>query len=352
MDEEIARRRNHEIFYLGADFDLYLDNLVHNRGRFTIEQFIAALQATSTLTKLSIWFPPHEPMPGNNRHVVETLSHCIANLRRHNQNHPLRTLGIACWDQVNEGKPFLVAAKQFGIHHFVISGKQLSIQSFVEFCRDNTHLKVLEIQFTWFAEEDYTISVSPKDGPTDSSFILALDLLSVEKVYFKDSTVATRFSNFIAHMTYTALNLGEIGGAGNEPKTKIASQLIQPSVQHLTLDFGCPIEVMDVIEACATVTQIQLHNDLPPFDFRPVEVQEKLREIVTRNRNLARFVANPRAYPGDELLALMTQFDKSPTGRYMLARCLPGIPSFFKINRIATSADMCTAEAKKRKRTC
>ena len=99
---------------------------------------------------------------------------------------------------------------------------------------------------------------------------------------------------------------------------------------------------MDAIEACATVTQIQSDR---PVDF-PRAAQQKLQAIATRNHELARFVANPHDYPADELLKLMTQFDKSPTGLYMLVRCLPGIPSFFKSNEITDSS---TAGAKKRK---
>jgi hypothetical protein len=105
---------------------------------------------------------------------------------------------------------------------------------------------------------------------------------------------------------------------------------------------GCRIENFDVIAACATVTQIQLRNRISPINFRPGELQV----IAARNRELARFIANPREYPGDELLALMSQFGSCPTGRYMLARCLPGIPTFFKIK----ITDSPTSGPKKRKR--
>jgi hypothetical protein len=78
----------------------------------------------------------------------------------------------------------------------------------------------------------------------------------------------------------------------------------------------------------------------------PDSVQQKLQAIAMRNRELARFVADPHAYPsGDDLVALMSQFDSSPTGRYMLARGFAGIPSFFKIK----STDSSTVGPKKRK---
>ena len=112
--------------------------------------------------------------------------------------------------------------------------------------------------------------------------------------------------------------------------------------------YDCPIEVMDEIEACATVMQIQLDATFQLDGFRPAAVEQKLQAIATRNRDLARFIANPRACPSrDGLLALISQFDNSPTGRYMLARCFPGIPAFFK----SKSTDSSRVRAKKRKHT-
>jgi hypothetical protein len=173
-------------------------------------------------------------------------------------------------------------------------------------------------------------------------------------VTLKSSTVATEFLNFIAHVTYPALNLGGITFGGHEKENEkttclriVSALIIKQSVEQLTLMRGCPVEVMDVIEACATVTQIQLSERYTPDDFTPTSAQAKLQSIATRNRELARFVANPREYPrGDELVALMSQLDNSPTGRYMLACCFPGMDSFFKIK----STDSSTAGPKKRKR--
>ena len=90
---------------------------------------------------------------------------------------------------------------------------------------------------------------------------------------------------------------------------------------------------MDAIEACATVTQIRVEESsrLIHFDTASASTQQKLRAIVARNRELARFVANSRAYPDSDMLALIGQFDSNPTGRYMLARCFSGIPTLLKI---------------------
>ena len=118
---------------------------------------------------------------------------------------------------------------------------------------------------------------------------------------------------------------------------RIVSELIKPSVTDLILYSGCPIEYMDVIAACVSVTQIQMSADFPAFEFQPDAIRQKLQAIAPRNRELARFVANPREYPGDELLTLMLQCDSSPTGRYMLARCLPEIDSFFKTSQSTDS---------------
>jgi hypothetical protein len=75
----------------------------------------------------------------------------------------------------------------------------------VEFCRDNTHhLKVLEINDTSLSGKDSSISVSPQDAPQDSSVILALNCLMIRGVTF-DLTVASKFRNLIAQVTYKAL---------------------------------------------------------------------------------------------------------------------------------------------------
>ena len=349
-DEEIVRRRNNEPIDLGAEFHVYLDNLSINIERFTIEQFIASLEATTTLMHLTICFCNYKPTPDNNRRVIEPLCRCIANLRRHNPNHPLRTLRILYANQVNDVDQLLVAAKRFGIHHLVLHESHIQIQSLEEFCRDNSNLKVLKVQNTHLLERDSTISVSPQNGPHDSFAILALDELTMRSVTFENSTVATKSVNFFADVTYPALSLGGMIMRGDDDDDEVKeflSGIIKPTVKELTLESSWPIEVMDAIEACPSVTQIQHDHQFRQSGLRRSAVQRKLQAIAARNRALARFVADPRAYAGDELLTLMRQFDNCPTGRYMLARCLPGIPSFFKIQN---STDSSTTGPKKRKR--
>ena len=335
MDGEIARRQ--EPLDFGSNFILSLRDLSSNRAGFTIEQFIASLKATTSLTDLCVdakW--PWRSTPERNRRVIEPLCRCIANLRRHNPNHPLSILKIID-GKLDMVEQFLVAAKQFGIHTLDFYRPSLLLQSLAEFCRDNSHLKVLAI-FGWaLNDEDPTISVSSQYGQQDSSVHLTLDSLLVRAVHFENTTVTNKFLNFITHITYPALQLGSIDIAANNKEEKkiermrIVSALIKPSVEQLTLDRDCRIEVMDAMETSSTVTHIHMCGYDPPMPFRPPAVQRKLRTIVTRNLELARFAANPRDYPGFELLALMRQFDSSPTGRYMLACSFAGMPSIFTI---------------------
>ena len=83
--------------------------------------------------------------------------------------------------------------------------------------------------------------------------------------------------------------------------------------------------------------------------FQPSCEKAPAQTIVTRNLELARFAANPHAYfAGEDLLALMSQYDNSPTGRYnMLDQGFAGIPPFFKINK---STDTSLVKPKRRKR--
>ena len=336
---------------LGIDATINLRAYSNNQRRFSIEKFITALKATTTLERLTVSFYIYASTPDNNRRFIEPLCRCIANLRRHNENHPLRrlTLRLAKKDNRDVVNRFLVAAKQYGIHDLAISQcRHLQVQSIVKFCRDNAHLKVLDLSYTRFSDEDSMIYVSQHDGPQDTSFNLALDELSVYGVTLENSSAETKFRNLIAHVTYTCLRLGSVtvGGGDLEEEMRIVSELIKPSLEHLTLCDGFPTDI-HTIEAWATVTQIQLDDRFPPMELRPHVVQQKLQTVATRNRELARFRANPRGYPRDELFELMSQFDSSPTGRYMLACGFLGIPSFFKIDQ---STDSSTMGPKKRRR--
>ena len=346
MDHVIVFRQNFMPRDVGRHCRLSLGHLALNMEEYTIDQFIAALPATPTLPTLFIMFNVYEPTPENNRRVVDPICRCIANLRRHNQNHMLRTLKISEARNDPNVEQFLVAAKQCGIRHLDLSHSDVSIQSLVEFCRDNGDLKVLEIQDTTLFDQESTISVAPQDGSQDSTALLALDKLIVVELKFANLSSANKFSNFIAQVCYPVLEIGDVSfdSMHSNPRSewkekenlriRIVSALIKPSsVQQITLFFCCHRSVMDAIEACVTVTQIRVEESsrLIHFDTASASTQQKLRAIVARNRELARFVANPLAYPDSDMLALIGQFDSNPTGRYMLARCFSGIPTLFKI---------------------
>jgi hypothetical protein len=98
----------------------------------------------------------YELVPKNKRRIIDPLCRSLANLRHHNQNHPLRQLRLWSPDGVHNVKPFLFTAKQFGIHHLIES--PLSTYSLVEFCRGNTFLKNFEIFSLTVLDEGPTIS--------------------------------------------------------------------------------------------------------------------------------------------------------------------------------------------------
>ena len=135
---------------LGTNAVANLEGLSRNSERYTIEQLIFALNTTTLLTTLNVHFNNYAPTPENNRLIIDPLCRCIANLRQHNPNHPLRTLTIEGGKEV---KPFLVAAKQFGIRRLDLCSMRLSVQSLQPVCRDNTYLKELAIIDSSFADE-------------------------------------------------------------------------------------------------------------------------------------------------------------------------------------------------------
>ena len=95
-----------------------------------------------------------------------------------------------------------------------------------------------------------------------------------------------------------------------------------------------PRQLLQVLEACPTVTEIQVNrDDGNRHDFTEREAQQ-LRQITARNRELGQFVANPSTFPNDKLLTLMIQLNDCSSGLYMLTRRLPEVFSFEKGNRL------------------
>jgi hypothetical protein len=91
-----------------------------------------------------------------------------------------------------------------------------------------------------------------------------------------------------------------------------------------------PRQLFQALEACASITEIQVNNeDGNPRYFTELNVRQ-LRRITARNSKLGTFVAHPSTFPNDKMLALMLQLHHCPTGLYMLTRRLPEMFSFQK----------------------
>ena len=86
-----------------------------------------------------------------------------------------------------------------------------------------------------------------------------------------------------------------------------------------------PRPFFQALEACASVTEIHVNND----STEQPELR-KLHRFTARNSKLGQFVANPSTFPNAKLLTLMRQFNKCPTGLYLLTRRLPEVFSFAK----------------------
>ena len=117
-----------------------------------------------------------------------------------------------------------------------------------------------------------------------------------------------------------------------------------------------PRQLFDALEACASITEIHVNrhdddDDDGPPDFTESQVQQ-LRRITARNTELGQFVANPSTFPNTKLLTLMRQFNKCPTGLYVLTRRLPELFSFQKGDRLFPTMDANTTRKlpKRRKR--
>ena len=290
----MSRRRNNNkdpLARRSKSFTLEIDELSDNIAGFTIEEFTAYLKASTTLSFLAIKMTSVQETSENIRRIIEQLCLCIANLRHDNPKHRLITLQIYSVSAVYIDQ-ILDAAKQFGIFSLHFYQTTIRIDSLLEFCRGSTKLGYLNIMCTQFSEEKTTMSaVSSQDkGTQDSSAILALFELTMMHVFLEDSTVANKFRNWIAHVTYSDLHIGGITVRDGKKDDKdasirIVSELIKkPSVQHLTLMSRCPMEAMDVIAACTTIVRISMHETCQPFEFLPASVQDKLQAIATRNR--------------------------------------------------------------------
>ena len=84
-------------------FRVYLNQLWDGTSPFTVEQLVTALEATTTLQELIILNEVyHEPTSEYKSRVMDPLCRCIAQLHRHNQQHPLQKLTLSASAYTND----------------------------------------------------------------------------------------------------------------------------------------------------------------------------------------------------------------------------------------------------------
>ena len=364
---------------LGFNFTIELTALVKNRADYTVQQLITALEETTYLAKLTVRGPDMcEPL--SIQRVVEPLCRCLASLRLQNEHLPLREISFQ-WLPRDIVRQFLVAMKQFGIREVIFrSTDPFPVHWLVDFCHDNSNLKVLTLHLMDFTDE---VVVDPIGG---SASTMRLDKLILKHVKFQTSFAATNFAHFVAQMSVAALELHTLFAhnasvefltlspicklehfqaalhAGMATVIQLTVQLwlahadvateklesltrmIRGAVQLNSLTIITyegnllnrpPHQLFEALEECASVTEIRVSNggnqrNFSKLDFSERDVQQ-LRRITARNRELGQFLADPASFPNENRLStLMLQLDDSPTGLYMLTRRLPEIFSFAK----------------------
>ena len=382
-------------FSLGTEFRFDLASLADNEASYTVAQLIAALETTTILTTLTVLGDPdNEPPPHSNRDIVEPLCWCLANLRLQNEQHPLQKIQFY-YDSAGFSdvvRQFLVAMKQFGIFQVDFWQMEfLPVRFLTEFCRDNSNLKVLKLEYTTLTGQFSTVSFPANDrpqNPNGDSATPKLDKLILDYIRFTAPYAATNFVHFVAHMSVSALELGALAdvinvefkmplveqltlysGCGiahfqaaldagmatvkkiivqlmcerDKTKTKLKSltRMIQGAVKLNSLTIhngGCqprpPLQFFQALEACSSITEVQVNDNDGTRQYIENPKLRQLRRITVRNSELGQFVADPLTFPNSKLLTLMRKLDNFPTGLYMLTRRLPEVFSFAKGNRL------------------
>ena len=198
-----------EALALGTDFRINLAALSKKEAPYTVDQFITALEATTTLTELRVdlgFGSPFEPTAEHNRLIFAPLCRSIADLHHRNEHHPLKTLELGhAWRAKNSSangifldvfEQFLVAAKRFGIRNLTLYdlSSPMPIQFLLKFSRENSRLRVLEIKSVNVSDSTDVVSCWPPHIRPQESFVsLHLDKLSLDGVYFRSSTAAASF---------------------------------------------------------------------------------------------------------------------------------------------------------------
>ena len=299
---------------LGTDFSIDLRALSNNRSRYTVDQLITALEATTTLTDLRVAFDiSFNPTAENNRRIFTPLCRSIANLRRRNEHHPLKRLELGhAWSCKNSDQngmyldvfeQFLVAAKRFGISHLTLRAVEIPIPFLflLEFCRDNSRLRVLEIEVVKVSDSTGAVSWWSNDRLQGSFHIVHLDKLILNCVQFLNTAAAASFGNFLSHLSVPVMELGYLSGArDNIDCKKIVSEFMIPSVRELTLgSFVVLYHVKAALNAAtATATNLTVGTFCPYDEDIPSrnKVLENLTSLIRGTAKLQSLTVKERSF--------------------------------------------------------
>jgi hypothetical protein len=184
---------------------------------------------------------------------------------------------------------------------------------------------------------------NPIDPEITGRIVAKLIKPSVEHLYFTSLCRKKHFKAAMESGKSSVVHLWVNFYRRKHFKLTSLARMIQGAVQlnHLTLRNLAyrpwlrpePAFFQDVA-ACATLTHVRL-------DRFHSKAAAQLQGIVSRNCELARFVANPSTCPIDAMLNLVSQFSDTycPSGLYMLARGLPEMIAFDKIKSKNSSTE-------------
>ena len=175
-----------EALDLGTHFWLHFDALADNQESYTVAQLVTALETTTTLRTLAVSSYSSVTVNVNSPRIVEPLCRCLADLRLQNEHHPLKAIHFHYLDS-DIVRQFFVALKQFGIPRVLLRSRTFPIRFLIDFCRDNSNLKVLNLKNITFADEDAADRIG-----YSAAITLNLDKLILNKlcIISKDSMIA------------------------------------------------------------------------------------------------------------------------------------------------------------------
>lgn len=359
-------------------FGVRLDNLIRGEMPYSIEDLQQAMNQTTTLESLGIdSFSEDTPtflVQGFLRFLLRYIK---------GRNH-LRRLGLLGTGGLVR-RFIMSAAESKTIHYLNLTNIGCSVQTMVDFCRENRSVKVLHIAGMAFVFNDVEEDASKLASTAN------LDKLILQGFYNFDGLPAARkFFELAPYLKCSDLvldyssnvgsnNLAEHGTRLVAEETRFVATLMNAPVTRLSLKHGCTSEVRETaltngkafvetlyvddlgsgsdwvalanalpdklkvlhavfffvhelpsqakkrflraVDACTTLTEIQVTDRRHHFSQEEMQLLQEGR--IGRNNELRRFVANPDGYPERDLLKLMLQLQTCPTGLFELARELP-----------------------------